>query len=621
LWYEELGSILEPRIANLARQLGVTSLAVWVLRFDGRHFLEETPPLSSGASGENGAGNGRRTAPAGAGENAFDPVEVVDSDDPEEMDLVFEALYPEVLRPPSGWKRRLPHDSALCELIRRDLFEPVRMSLPTGALPPGHESTDTDSWVCPLGIGPQQFGIIAFPDNGQPDMQYFFAKVWKTQAWDWQRLQMEMSLARRKKTLEAVQTIGNTITSQFEIHDILQSVTEQASVLMGAKTSSLLLVDEGTQELVIENVYGASPDYLQKPNLSVETSLLGRVIRTGRPIMVRNVLECEAYAHKEFARAEGLVSLLSVPLKWRDKSIGILNVYSGHHYKYTQDSVYLLSLLASQSAIAIHNARAILQAKNLEDQVHELDKRSMVGELAAGVAHEIRNPLAAVKMLVDSWECEDADQRQDLEVISTQLRGINRCVTQLLEVASPRPPQMAPVDLTSQVATVLQILRVRLRDQGVTMELDIPEDLPSIEADAPRLRQLLMNIILNALNIMTKGGSLWISAKAGSPSDFDKYHGNDASLPEVSEMGSEGRVILSLADSGGGASISELSKMFEPFQSNSPGGFGLGLSVVKRIVQEHKSALKVENVPGVGLAFHISFPMVGTLQVEDNSGG
>jgi signal transduction histidine kinase len=483
------------------------------------------------------------------------------------------------------------------------------------------------------------------PASTCDDFPNLFASVWEHQKNQWEQLQLETALARRTEILEVIQAVGNTITSQLEIHDILQSVVEQATILMKAKTASLMLVNRETNELVLESVYGSSPDYIRKPNLDISTSLIGRVIRSGKPLMVRDVRECSAYQHRELAGSEGLVSLLSVPLKWRDTCMGALNVYSARRYRYTRDNVDLLSLLASQSAIAIQNAQTLSQAKRLEAQVHDLDKRSLVGELAAGVAHEIRNPLTVVTMLIDAWEAHDANEAEDLQVISTQLKGINRCVTQLLEIAKPRPLEMSWVNLEHEIAASLQVLRIRFEDQGVALQLSLAPNLPVVHVDSARFHQLLMNLCLNALNAMLQGGKISLSTAQTTPAAFEclpgttivPWKGWGVSLPSLcgerlgasphppsfplstAERESRGElfVLLSLADAGGGIQVNreehstltayqcDLKEIFEPFRSQTPGGFGLGLSVVKRIVEEHQAGLKVYNQPGKGLTFFL----------------
>ncbi len=614
MWYDELGPVLEPLIAGLAACLSARAMGVWILRQDGRHFLEY-PPVTRllNSSGMNERSHRSSQDTDSNPYTAFDQVEIVDPEGPPHTALVLESLYPEFIRPPLGYPRATPPGSSLYSFLENTLPDCSQAGDWPDDLPPLPLEPGEERWLCRLMNRDRCLGLIGVVRSAQngADFPPLFESVWHSQIPQWERLQLEATLARRTQTLEAIQAVGNTITSQLEIHDILQSVVEQATILMKAKTSSLMLVAPDNKELVLESVYGSSPDYIRKPNLDIDNSLIGRVVRSGRPVMVRDVRACQAYQHRELANSEGLVSLLSVPLKWRDTCMGALNVYSARRYRYTEDNVYLLSMLASQSAIAIQNARTLSQAKRLEEQVHDLDKRSLVGELAAGVAHEIRNPLAVVKMLIDSWESHNDTEREDIQVISTQLKGINRCVTQLLEIARPRPPEIGWVYLERELPAILQLLRVRLHDQDVDTSLDIKAGTPPVQADPSRFRQMVMNLLLNALNVMPSGGKISVHAERWGADGFYWLPGQVILSPEAPGQDQPGKriyALLSLSDTGGGLRDEEVRGIFEPFQSHTPGGFGLGLSVVKRIAEEHQAGVKVQNEPGAGLTIHLLMP-------------
>lgn len=599
-WYDNLGTALTPLLSELGGRLGANPLALWVLRKDGRHFLEEPPSHSSG-----------NDEPPDL-EPVFDPIDVVGPNEVPTRALFLDALWPGEVGPAVTSPRTVPEDTELHSLTEPGQPSAKRIRFPSDSPAIPKDFLDRDGWVCRLETPHQIIGLIGTTQGNIDIFPERFEEVWTGLCRDWVELQLEASLARRAEIFRAIQAIESTITSQLDVRDILQAVVEQATVLMKAKIASLMLVTENANELVLESVYGSTPDYLKKPNLDVERSLLGRVVRTGRPLMVRDVRTCEEYSRRDLAKSEGLVSLLSVPLRWRDTSMGVLNVYSARRYKYNRDNVYLLSMLASQSAIAIQNAGTVRKTKVLENQIHELDKLSLVGELAAGVAHEIRNPLAAVRMLVDSWDPANEGQAQDLDVVSTQLRTINRCVTQLLEMARPGLPVFSPVDLNQEVTNTLQTLRVRLRDQEIEVRMELPENLPWIHADASRFRQLLMNLLLNSLNAMPHSGRISVKAEASDLERYEDLPGKTIVNADDSRAPGETRerqgVLLTLSDTGGGIESTDVREMFEPFRTSSSKGFGLGLSVVKRLAEEHHSPLKILNAVGKGITFYILFP-------------
>lgn len=607
---EDLSPTFNILIGRLAERLGPAPLACWLLQLDGRHFLEESPVADIPLVRSYPRFPSDEPNLAEPPHTIFGPVELVDADSPPMEQLILSMVHPDAYIP-MGQSRLVPSDFELQTLIH-DGSQPIRRM----RLPDHHPSIPEalrgrECWVQRIGDGSRLYGLLATPDGGDPEIPERMNAAWRKERRVWRELQFESALVRRTETLLAIKSVGDTITSQIDLQEIMHSVVEQATVLMKAKISSLMLVDEERNELVLEWVYGSTPEYVEKPNLNIDSSLLGKVVRTRRPLMVREVQSCEAYLHRDLAKSEGLVSLLSVPLLWRESCIGVLNVYSAQRFKYTRDGIYLLYMLASHSAIAIQNARALQKTKHLEHQIHELDKRSLVGEFAAGVAHEIRNPLAVVKMLVDNWETQDHLQMEDLRVISTQLNEMNRCVTELLETSKSQPAQIAPMRLGDEVSTILTLIRVRVQDQEIGVRVDIPQDLPRVLADPSRVRQMLMNILLNALNVMPKGGTLSITAQSIWRDESQWLEGipiveSPHQLPQ--EAYQDRFVLLQLEDSGGGVDPgTHLRQLFEPFHTTSAQGFGIGLSVVKRIAEEGKIGLKVQNLPGQGLIFRILF--------------
>ncbi|MCA9434571.1 MAG: GAF domain-containing protein [Candidatus Omnitrophica bacterium] len=609
---EDLTPTFQSLISRMVQHIGEIPLACWLLQLDGRHFLEESPvsdiplirslprfPLTDNQSSE-------------LPHTIFGPVAVVDSESPPSEQLVLSMVYPEDQYIPLGHSRLVPGEFQLHSFIHGEDFQVHRAHLPHDHPSIPESLRGRECWVRRIGDESRVYGLLAAPVDCGEDLPAKMQKAWDREKRIWRELQFESALVRRTETLLAIKSVGDTITSQIDLQEIMHSVVEQATILMKAKISSLMLVDEEKNELVLEWVYGSTPEYVDKPNLNIDSSLLGKVVKTRQPLMVRDVQNCEAYLHRDLARSEGLVSLLSVPLLWKEECIGVLNVYSAQRYKYTRDGIYLLYMLASQSAIAIQNARALQKTKSLESQIHELDKRSLVGEFSAGVAHEIRNPLAVVKMLVDNWETEDPIQKEDLRVITTQLKEMNRCVTQLLETSKSQPIHTTPFRLEEEVSTILTLIRVRVQDQEIGLRIELNPEIPNVLSDPSRLRQMLMNILLNALNVMPKGGQLTIRAETVWMDDTYHLEGlmiveSPHQLPQ--EAFQDRFVLLRIEDTGGGVSLDRnLKDLFEPFHTTSAHGFGIGLSVVKRIAEEGKIGMKVHNRPGEGLSFLLLLP-------------
>jgi GAF domain-containing protein len=193
--------------------------------------------------------------------------------------------------------------------------------------------------------------------------------------------QRSESAARR---MEALAGLARTMAEDNYLDRILQTISEMMAETLDAPVCSIMLVDEDRRELVISAARCSSPDYLHKMPLKIEDSLIGRVIREGRAIMVPNVVEEKQYRYPELARKTGLASLLSVPLVTREKVIGTINIYSRDQRPFTEDEMGFVNVVAGQAAIAIENAR--LMSETLEMK-RTLEARKLI-ERAKGILQQ-----------------------------------------------------------------------------------------------------------------------------------------------------------------------------------------------------------------------------------------
>jgi GAF domain-containing protein len=192
------------------------------------------------------------------------------------------------------------------------------------------------------------------------------------------------SAARR---MEALAGLARTISEEDYLDRILQAISEMVAETLDSPVCSIMLVDEDRRELVISAARCSSPDYLHKMPLKIEDSLIGRVVREGRVIMIRDVLEEKQYRYPELARKTGLASLLSVPLMTREKVIGTINLYSREVRQFSEDEIGFVKVVAGQAAIAIENARLMSEALEMK---RTLEARKLM-ERAKGILQHKHN--------------------------------------------------------------------------------------------------------------------------------------------------------------------------------------------------------------------------------------
>lgn len=402
----------------------------------------------------------------------------------------------------------------------------------------------------------------------------------------------------KAKLLETLVSVGQTINSVTNLDEALQVVTREACKLMGAKMCSLLLLDGSGEWLDLRASHGAGPAYIAKPRLSTVDSLLGIVVRRKRALQVENVQISSRYQSVEIARSEGLVSLLSVPLVYRGQPIGALSVYTGEPHSFSNEEIRIMTALAELSAIAIEKARLYDRVVDLEELLRHNERLSSVGLLAAEVAHEIRNPLAVMKMLYQALDLSfpEADPRQnDVRIIGEKMDQLNRIVEKILDFARDTEPTLAPVQINDILADLMLLVRRKAAQHLIETVSNLANGLPLISGDATQLSQAFLNLALNAVESMPNGGTLKVVSRA-------------ICLTRRSKVPTH--VAVEFSDTGAGMSEEQRRRAFTSLLGTTkPRGTGLGLMIVARVAEAHGGKVRIVSRPGHGTTVRLILPV------------
>src|SRR5208337_4408385 len=219
-----------------------------------------------------------------------------------------------------------------------------------------------------------------------------------------------------------------------------------------------------------------------------------------------------------------------------------------------------------------------------------------MGELAAGVAHEIRNPLAgiagAIEIITKDFP-KDHPDREVMEDLRQEVRRIEKVLNDMLAYAKPKPPQFGRADLKDTFARTLHLARQQTGSKNVEFSIQVPPDLPAFRMDSEQLHQVLLNLVLNGVQAIEREGKITVAAKVDAPDG-----------PGQADL-----VEISVSDTGVGVPPESLERIFRPFYTTKRGGTGLGLSLCRRIIRQHGGALSVESKLGKGSRFIIRLPM------------
>ena len=234
--------------------------------------------------------------------------------------------------------------------------------------------------------------------------------------------------------------------------------------------------------------------------------------------------------------------------------------------------------------------RDMREIRKLQDALQRREKLVAIGNLAAGVAHEIRNPLSSIKgyaMYFKTYFKDDSDEAQAAQIMVQEVDRLNRVITELIGLSSPSAVELGEISLYVVCEQIQQLLRHDFEQKGIAFSLALDNNLPALFADADRLQQVFLNVSLNAVQAMPKGGKFSIHAKYIEDKE---------------------QVCIEFIDTGEGISAENLRKIFDPYFTTKGDGTGLGLCVVQKVIEAHAGTIRVYNNISSGVVVEICLP-------------
>lgn len=248
-----------------------------------------------------------------------------------------------------------------------------------------------------------------------------------------------------------------------------------------------------------------------------------------------------------------------------------------------------------QQKLILAIARDVSEQHALTDKLVQSDKLVLLGQLSAGVAHEIRNPLAAVNLSLQVLKRTLNPDNQDFNYVQNALMGVER-ISRIVEVtlnfSKPTLPIIEELNINTIIASALELVSASIRRKEIQVELKLDENLPKIPLDFKQIQQVIINLLTNASDAIKSQGKIIIK-----------------SYIEKSNRRTEGEfIVVSIKDNGIGIAPEDLQKIFNPFFTRKVEGTGLGLPITQRIMYQHNGIIDVESIVGVGTVFYIKLP-------------
>jgi PAS domain S-box-containing protein len=534
-------------------------------------------------------------------------------------------------------------------LLVRDLEHeqahlPMVMSLGTGKLPA--------SWLgVPLLVGERPIGVINVqsyrPDVWDEEDEQLLLTIADQVAIALENARLFEEAHRRAQQLEVVNEVGQAITSVLDVDAVVRQIVDTTKSRFGYYFVNISMLEGDRITLRDASIIGDSDIRPKHGQVSLDLhgpGLNAEAARTGQPALLNDVRNDPHYVF--VPELPDALAELCVPIKIKDRVIGVLDLESSRPNDFDQTDVALFQSLANQAGVALENASLYEQAQHeiterkaaeealkkyserLEEMVEERtkelrdaqeqlvrkEKLAVLGQLAGGVGHELRNPLGAISNAVYFLnmvlEEPDPEIKETLEILEKEVKTCELTISSLLDFARTKPPVRRKVDVNDVVREALSRTAV---PENVEVVSQLGEVLPAILADPHQIGQVFGNIALNAVQAMPEGGRLMI--KTWADSDFGEPFGYAqdrlSRAVEPSEVASPEWVAVSFADTGVGIAEENLDKLFEPLFTTKAKGIGLGMAVTKTLVEGHGGAIEVQSELGKGSTFTVRLPIDG----------
>jgi signal transduction histidine kinase len=378
--------------------------------------------------------------------------------------------------------------------------------------------------------------------------------------------------------------IARDLASTLDLDMLLQRIVHAAAEVSGSEAASILLYDNLTRQLNFQVATNLDEPTKRGLVVPLEGSIAGWVVVNRKSVRLTNVQDDPRFSgHVDYITGRPTESLIGVPLITKNKVVGVLEALNKGHGKFTEGDESMLTVLGSQAAVAIENARLFQQSDLISEFVHEL-----------------RTPLASLSTatyLLLRPEMSHDQQEQIIQNIHSETLRLNSMTSSFLDLARLESGRVqfrkTSFNVTDLLFECKDIMNSKAQEDRIQIRIQASEGLPPCEADRDKLKQVILNLLSNAIKYNRPNGSVIVSADAA-----------------------EANICITVQDTGVGIPEEALPHLFEKFYrvhetEGSTSGTGLGLSICKQIVQGHGGRMEVKSKLGVGSSFSVIIPRTG----------
>jgi PAS domain S-box-containing protein len=401
------------------------------------------------------------------------------------------------------------------------------------------------------------------------------------------------------KEVDALYKINQGLVASLDANQLIKDVVILLHENFGYYHVQIYIVDPLNGDLILKSGSGSVGDQLLARSFRIArgVGIVCHVAETGESFVTNNVNAVVFFDRNPLL--PDTQSELTVPIKVDGQVVGVLDIQNTPPNRFTNDDLQLMMTVADQLAVALQKANlykelqtALQQETNIRSQLIQNERLALVGRLLASVSHELNNPLQAIQnalfLLKDETKLSE-QASQDLNIILSETERMAALIEQLRSTYRPvRKQDFLPVQLNNLIEDVHMLIATHMRHKEIVFEFVPDSDLPIILGLSDQLRQVVLNLFLNAIEVMKPGGRITVLT---------------CNLPQQNE------VLLTVKDTGPGIDEEILPRIFEPFITSKYTGTGLGLTITHDIIQQHHGRIQAENDPQGGALFSIWLPM------------
>jgi len=385
--------------------------------------------------------------------------------------------------------------------------------------------------------------------------------------------------------------LNRLITKQATVNQLQAQIADEAFDLIDWDSVMVFLYDQENEQLKKPDTRGIHKINSTANSCPIEKTIFVGLVKHGAPIVLSETREPLTIWQPEPEKLKPVEAMIAFPISSGRDLFGVLCFVNQKPKQISNRDLQLTQIMASQTALVFENAKRREQLSSLEETLHQTERFSLLGTFAAEMAHEIRNPLTIINLMLESVSADLSTDhaKKDMANIREKIQRIENIVDQTLDLSRSAPIPTEAISINNSLRELILFLQYKLEKSRIQVTHSFSKSLHRVLIDSGQFQQVMLNLIVNAIDSMPDGGTISISTRN-------------------KEENSKHFVTITIKDSGCGMSVEDREKLFEPFYTTKANGTGLGLFISHKIVHKFGGKLSVNSKQGKGSTFRLVLP-------------